>query len=111
MRYLKSLDRAKHGHMLADLKNKALSNPDNTYPVDLCGMCDLATNWSNSSVGVRNDIPASGVVFNTTGRGDDRKAGDKGQKKNVNAKESKQDKKIECWNCGGNHFARDCTKG
>ena len=64
MRYLKSLDRAKHGHMLADLKNKALSNPDNTYPVDLCAMCDLATNQSNNSVGVRNDIPASGVVFN-----------------------------------------------
>ena len=39
IRYLKSLERAKHGHMLADLKNNALSNPDNTYPVDLCAMC------------------------------------------------------------------------
>ena len=28
----------------------------------------------------------------------------------MNAKESKNDKKIECWNCGGNYFARDCTK-
>ena len=72
-------------------------------------MCDLATNWSNTSVGVRNDIPASGVVFSTTGRGDDRKAEDNGQKKNLNAKESKHDKKIERWNYGGNHFARDCT--
>ena len=44
MRYLKSLDRAKHGHMLADLKNKALSNPVNTYPVHLCALCGLATN-------------------------------------------------------------------
>ena len=49
-------------------------------------------------------------LSNTTGRGEDRKAGDNGQKKNVNAKENKYDKKIECWNCGGNHFARDCTK-
>ena len=36
-------------------------------------MCDLAINWSNFSVLVRNDIPASGVVFNTTGERVDRK--------------------------------------
>ena len=66
MRYLKSLDHANHEPMFTDLKNKALNNPDNTYPVYLCAMCELATNWSNSSVGVRNDDPASTVVFNTT---------------------------------------------
>ena len=49
-------------------------------------MCDLTTNWSSSSVIVRNGVPASGVVFNTTSKGDDRKAGNKGQKKTVNVK-------------------------
>ena len=73
MRYLKSLDRAKHGHMLTDIKNKVLINPDNTFPVDHCAMCDVATNWSNSSVGVRSDIPASGGVFNTISEGVDKK--------------------------------------
>ena len=72
-------------------------------------MCDLATNWSNTSVGVRNDIPTSGLVLNATSKVDDRKAGDKGQKKNVNAKDIKHDTKFECWNCGCNHFARDCA--
>ena len=73
-------------------------------------MCDLATNWSLIYNAPRNDIPASGVVFNTVGKSDDRKAGDKGQKKNVNFEDGKPDKKIDCWNCGGNHFARDCKK-
>ena len=73
-------------------------------------MCDLATNWSISSAGVRNDITTSGVVLNTTDKGDDKKARNKGQKKNVNVKETKHDRKVECWNCGGNHFARVCTK-
>ena len=44
MRYLKSQVCKKPGHMLADLKNKVLSNPDNSYPVDLCTICDFATN-------------------------------------------------------------------
>ena len=61
---------------------------------------------SSSSVGVRNDIPASGGVLNTTGRGDDRNAEDKGQIENVNSKERKHDKKIECWSCGGNLLRR-----
>ena len=59
-------------------------------------MCDLAINQSNSSVGVRNDIPASGVVYNTTGKGDGGSAEDKGQNKDVNSKESKPEQNVEC---------------
>ena len=44
-------------------------------------MCELAINWSNSYVGVGNDVPASVVVFSTTSKEDDRKSGDKGKKK------------------------------
>ena len=76
MRYLKSLDSTKHGHMIATLKNDALKNPDTTYPVDIGAMCDLATNWNSSNDIPKNDFPTSGVVFNTTGKGDDRISGD-----------------------------------
>ena len=55
-RYLKSLDRIKNERVLAGLTNKALRNPDNTCRVDLYALCDLATNWINSSVGVRKEI-------------------------------------------------------
>ena len=64
-------------------------------------MCDLPRNWCSKSTFSRNQVPASGVVFNTTGKGNDRNAGDKFQTKNVNVK-------VYCWNFGGNHFARDC---
>ena len=39
-------------------------------------------------------------------------AGDKGQKRdtNVNVKDAKPDREGDSWNCGSNHFARDCTK-
>ena len=36
---------------------------------------------SNSSVGVSNDVPASGLVFNATSKEGDRKAEDKGRKR------------------------------
>ena len=64
--------------MISNLKNQALQNPDNTYLTDLTTMCDLATYGSSKSKG---DIPASGVVSNTTGKSDTRKAGDEGQNK------------------------------
>ena len=51
-------------------------------------MCDLATNWFSKSTSSRNQVPASGVVSNTTGKGNDRNASDKGQKKNVNTKDA-----------------------
>ena len=41
MGYLKSLNRAKHRHVLADIKNKVLSIPNNTFSVDLRAMCDV----------------------------------------------------------------------
>ena len=47
MRYLNSFGRANHRDMLADLK---------IYHVDLCAICDLATNRSNYSAGVRNAV-------------------------------------------------------
>ena len=50
------------------------------------------------------------MVFNTTDKGTDRNAGDKDQKKNVNVKDAKPERKVDCWNCGGNHLARDCKK-
>ena len=96
----KLLDPVKHADMIiadmiTDLKNKALCNPDTTYPVDLVSMWYLATNWGSMC-----------VVFNTTVKGDNRKAGDKGQKinVNVNVKDARPDRKADCWNCGGNHF-------
>ena len=44
MQHLKYLNRAKNGRMLAEIKTKALSNPDNTYPVDFCATSDLVIN-------------------------------------------------------------------
>ena len=29
---------------------------------------------------------------------------------NVNVKDAKSDRRADCWNCGGYHFARDRTK-
>ena len=66
--------------MITDLKNGELQNSGTTYPVDFVSMCDLATNWCSKSTFPRNQVPASGVVFNTAGKGNDRNAGDKGQK-------------------------------
>ena len=73
-------------------------------------MCDLATNWSCKSTSSRNQVPTSGVAFNITGNKNDRNAGDKGQKMSVNVKDAKPKRKVDCWNCGGNHLARDCKK-
>ena len=28
----------------------------------------------------------------------------------MNVKDAKPERKVDCWNCGGNHFARDCKK-
>ena len=112
MRFLFSLDFVKYADMITDLKNDTLKNPDTTYPVDLVSRCDLATNWCSKSTSSRNQVPASGVGFNTTSKGNDRNAGDKGQKKNVNVnvKDAKAERKVDCWNCGENHFARDRKK-
>ena len=60
-----------------------------SYPVDLCATCDLATNWSDSSVGVRNDDPVSEEVCNVTAKGDDRNDGERSQKKILNAEDFK----------------------
>ena len=35
-------------------------NPDNTYPVDLVSMCDLATNWCSESSCSRNHLTGNG---------------------------------------------------
>ena len=110
MRLLFSLDPVKHADMFIDVKNDALKTPDTTYSVDLVLMCGHATNWCSKSTSSRNQVPASGVVFNTTGNGNDRNAGDKGQKENVNTKDAKPERKVDCWNCGGNRFTRDCKK-
>ena len=58
-------------------------------------MCDLATNLCSKSISSGNRAPASGVGFNTTNNGDNRKAGVSGQKKivNVNVKDAKPDRK------------------
>ena len=92
------MDQTKHGEMLADLKSQALQNPDTSYPADLAPMCDLATYWSSKSHLYNSGIPASGVVSNTAGEDDNRKAGDKGQKRsvNANAKDAKPDRKGDC---------------
>ena len=58
----------------------------------------------------RYDASCSGVGFNRASEGDDRRAGDKGQKKHVNLKDVKLDRKVDCWNFCDNHFASDCTK-
>ena len=50
------------------------------------------------------------MFFNTTGKGYDRRAGNKGHKRKVNAKDVKPDRKVDYWNHGGKHFARDYTK-
>ena len=95
MRFLFSLDPVKHADMITDLKNDALKIPNTTYPADLVSMCDLARNRSSKSSSSKNRAPAYGVVFTTTAEGDNRKAGDKGQKKNVNVKvkDAKPDRK------------------
>ena len=46
------------------------------------------------------------MVFNATGKRDDSRAGGKGQKRKVNVKDVKPDRKVDCWNCGGNYFDR-----
>ena len=56
------------------------------YTIDLCVMCNHATNWSNTSAEDRNDDPAPGIVFNTASQENDRKTGDKDQRKSLNAK-------------------------
>ena len=102
-RFLKSLDPTKHKDMISSLKNQALQNQDTTSPVDLTSMCGLATCWSSKSYSYKSDIPASVVVFNATDKDDNRKAGDKGHKRNVhvNIKDTKPERKVDCCNCGG----------
>ena len=70
-------------------------------------MCDFAANWCSKSNSSRDHAPASSVIFNTAAKGGNRKAGDKGQTRN---KGTKLDRKVNCWNCVGNHFTRDCNK-
>ena len=43
-------------------------------------MCDLTTKSSTNSSVSRNEVTASGVFYSTHGKGDDRRAGDKGHK-------------------------------
>ena len=90
------MDPTKHEGMILNLKNQSIQN---SYTVDLASMYELATYWSSESNSYKTDIPASGVGFNTSGKSDNRKAGDKGQKRNV--KDAKPDRKVDCWNCGG----------
>ena len=72
--------------------------------MDLVNMCDLATNWSSWSNSSRNHALNSNMVFNTADNEDNRSAGHKGPKKNVNVnvKDGRPDRKVDCWNSGGN---------
>ena len=50
-------------------------------PLDLVSMRDLAKNWCSESTTSRKRVPASGVIFNTTGKGNNSSTEDKDQKK------------------------------
>ena len=58
-------------------------------------MCDLLTYCNGKSNSYKSDIPVSGVVFITIAKGDNRRAGDKCQKKNINVKNAKPERKID----------------
>ena len=57
-------------------------------------------NFIRNSNASRNNDPAPGGLFNTTGVVDDRRTADKDQKKCFNIKVVKRDGKGDCWNCG-----------
>ena len=114
LEFIMKLDTKRYRKMLTQMRNDSLRSEEDAYPSTLASAYRIASGWANEDHSGGGHGSESNSAFLTDQCFVTKAKDPAGLKTTVTPGQPKADKKkkadIECYVCGGSHFARDCEQ-
>ena len=117
LEFIMKLDTKRYRKMLTQMRNDSLRGEEDAYPSTLASAYRIASGWTNedhSGAGhgsESNSAFLTDLCFVTKAKDPEKPAGQKtGSAPAATKVDKKKKADVECYVCGGSHFARDCDQ-